>query len=227
MKSNYQIFLIVLSFFSGLFTYLIINDYIYSLIVLFLSLLLSLKAIKIYNQNKKVYQSLEDIYSFTNLLNLQMYSSKNLTEGYLNIQQYLSHEYQNINSEDLIEYLEQKANENDFTSFKLYVKSMKLYESEGGDFNKLTKNFYKNISDSKNYYNKLKTEKTIKLFDISLLYCLLILIIVFLKFSLGDLFIKMMENNIYKFTFMGCIAFGFCSYIMCLCDYNTNKIKGL
>ncbi len=227
MKTNYQILLIVLSFFSGLFTYLIINDYIYSLIVLFLSLLLSLKAIKIYNQNKKVYQSLEDIYSFTNLLNLQMYSSKNLTEGYLNIQQYLSHEYQNINSEDLIEYLEQKANENDFTSFKLYVKSMKLYESEGGDFNKLTKNFYKNISDSKNYYNKLKTEKTIKLFDISLLYCLLILIIVFLKFSLGDLFIKMMENNIYKFTFMGCIAFGFCSYIMCLCDYNTNKIKGL
>ena len=104
-----------------------------------------------------------------------------------------------------------------------------LFENQAGYIQEIpeTKNFYKNISDSKNYYNKLKTEKTIKLFDISLLYCLLILIIVFLKFSLGDLFIKMMENNIYKFTFMGCIAFGFCSYIMCLCDYNTNKIKGL
>lgn len=226
MKTN-QVFLLAFCLFASIFTYYILKDIIYTILMLIFTVIVSFKIIKKADDNKKKYNQLDNIYKLTSLLNLQMYSAKNLNEGYLGIMPYLNYEYQNIVPNELADYILESANESSFNSFRLYAKAIKIYENEGGDFNKLTKLPYQYISDCKNYYTKLKKEKILKLFDICLLYCLWILVICFLKFTISDYFNLMIKQEIYKALLFLILFFGFSSFQSCLLDFYKNKIRGL
>lgn len=224
---NKIIIVILFSVIASTFTYFIISDIINAIFIFLFTFVYSLIIVKKANIDDLKYEQLDKIYLLTCLLNLQMYSAKNLSDGYLNIMNYLDLEYQNIAPEDLNSHLLTIAEQYQFHSIKMYAKSIQIYENEGGNFNKITHLPYQNVSDCKRYYTKLKAEKKAKLLDVMLLYGLWILVICFLKIAVNDYFSLMIENKIYKTCLFIILIIGFFSLQSCVLEYYKNKIRGI
>lgn len=176
--------------------------------------------------NKK-YRNISDAYNFVNLMNVQMISTNSVYEAYKSVENYISIDFANIANEDLHTQLLDIANEYDISSFKMYINTLIIYDTDGGNYKEMQIIPTSLCQKSKVYYNKLKKNKTIKLIEMTTLYLLWICVCFFIKFSISSFYSSMMENIIYQMIIFIILLVGSFFYYISIREYFNNKIRGL
>ena len=173
------------------------------------------------------YKNIESAYTFVNMMNIEMIVSKSVYEAYKNSENYLTVDFANILNEDLHNQLIDIAGNYQFNGFKMYIKTLVLYDDEGGVYDYMEKIPTSIVEKSKINYTKLKKQKTSKLIDITILYLLWIFIMIFLKSALADYYDLMMEEFTYQILMLLILVVGIGMYGFTIVGYFKNNIKGL
>ena len=178
-------------------------------------------------EDNKKYAQIDAAYNFVNLMNVQMISTSSVYEAYKSIENYVDVDFANIDSEDIHTSLTDLATEYDLSGFKMYVNTLVLYDSEGGDYKKMQSIPTSLCQKSKVYYNKLKKSKTLKLIEMSSLYVLWVCVCFFIKYSVSDFYSSMMENLLYQMIIFIILLIATFNYYLAFNEYFNNDIKGL
>ncbi|MDY2889562.1 MAG: hypothetical protein SOU19_08405 [Candidatus Caccosoma sp.] len=193
-------------------------------IALLIFYMLILKQIK---KNKKLFHCIDASYNFVNLLGMQMISTKSVYEAYKSVETYLDVDFSNISNEDFQLQLKEIANDYNLKSFKMYIDILLIYDNEGGNFKEMEAIPTSLCQKTKIYYDKLKSKKLIKLFEISMLFILWFAILVFIKLSIPDYYNAMLSKTIYQLFILLILIVGSFFYYLSVNEYYTNAIKGM
>lgn len=211
---------------------LLISWYIFNSLVLavaysILSVVLTLKIFVKRKKDIKKYNDIESAYNFVNLLNVQMISTNSVYEAYKSVENYVSYDFANIDNENLHEQLKQIADDYDLNSFKMYINTLLIYDTNGGNFKETSTIPTSLCQKCKVYYDKLKKEKRYKLLELTSLYFLWILIICFVRYSLNDYYEMMMQDIKYQLLIFIILIIGGLFYYQAFLEYFNNKIRGM
>ena len=183
----------------------------YCLIVM-LAIMFLLKSID--ERNKKTH-NIDSMYNFVNLMNVQMLSTNSVYEAYKSIENYVDIDFANI------------SNEYNLNSFKMYVNTLIIYDTDGGNFKEMQEIPTSLCQKTKIYYSDLQKKKKAKLYEVTTLYLLWICVLLFMKTIIPDYYGKMMENHIYQFFMFALLLIGSFFYYLTFKEYLKNKIRGM
>lgn len=195
----------------------------YCLIVM-LAIMFLLKSID--KRNKKTH-NIDSMYNFVNLMNVQMLSTNSVYEAYKSIENYVDIDFANISNEDLHTQLIDISNEYNLNSFKMYVNTLIIYDTDGGNFKEMQEIPTSLCQKTKIYYSDLQKKKKAKLYEVTTLYLLWICVLLFMKTIIPDYYGKMMENHIYQFFMFALLLIGSFFYYLTFKEYLKNKIRGM
>ena len=227
-KKVNNIFIYLLSLIISLFVSWYVLDSL--ILALAYSILIFIFTMQLINKKKKDYikfKNIESAYNFVNLLNVQMLSTNSIYEAYKSIENYVSLDFANIDNEDLHTTLVDISNNYNLNSFKMYINTLIIYDNNGGNFKEMVEIPTSLCQKCKVYYNKLKKNKSSKLFEISSLYLLWICVMIFVKYSLSDFYSSMMENLMYQILIFIILIVGSLFYYQSFVEYFNNKIRGM
>jgi len=173
------------------------------------------------------YHNIESSYNFVNLMNIQMLSTSSTYEAYEGITTYLDIDFSNINSSDLVNQLNVIAEEYNINAFKMYVSTLQIYDTDGGNYRTMQQIPTALMQKTKVYYDELSKKKFYKLVEISSLFLLWIAVIAFLKFSIPEYYANMMANMTYQFVMLGILVGGSALYYFAFREFLKNKIRGM
>lgn len=195
----------------------------YSMCVLVASMTLKKR---IYIRNKKNH-NIDAMYNFVNLMNVQMLSTTNVYEAYKSIESYVDIDFTNIANDDLHLQLNDIANDYGFNSFKMYVNTLIIYDTDGGNYKQMQEIPTSLCQKTKIYYADLRKKKTSKFIEVSTLYLLWLCVMMFIKSVITDYYSKMMENQTYQFIMLIILLIGSLLYYLTFKEYLKNKIRGM
>ena len=227
-KKVNNVFIYLLSLIISLFVSWYVLDSL--ILALAYSILIFIFTMQLINKKKKDYikfKNIESAYNFVNLLNVQMLSTNSIYEAYKSIENYVSLDFANIDNEDLHTTLVDISNNYNLNSFKMYINTLIIYDNNGGNFKEMVEIPTSLCQKCKVYYNKLKKNKSSKLFEISSLYLLWICVMIFVKYSLSDFYSSMMENLMYQILIFIILIVGSLFYYQSFVEYFNNKIRGM
>ncbi len=173
------------------------------------------------------FHHIDSAYHFVNLMNIQMLSTNNVYEAYKSIENYIDVDFSNMSNEDLQPQLIEIANEYNLNSFKMYINTLLIYINDGGNFKNMQEIPTSLCQKTKLYYHKLSKNKFYKLIEISSLFILWLLVLLFLKVSIPEYYGKMMENSFYQLLMFAILVIGSFFYYLSFMEYLKNKIRGL
>ena len=197
---------------SFLLSYFILESIFLSLLFSILSLLLMFSINKLTKEKTKTSNRYDNICDFIDMMNSQMINSSDLFDSYQKIENYLSIDFINISKEDMIQQLNEIANDYNSAGFKMYVTDMKIYNEYEVDYLSLVNNSTKLAYKERNVYIKFNIEKYNCLKQINYLYVLWIALISFIKVFVSDYYSLMLSNLIYKILFFIILVIGLLSY---------------
>ncbi len=208
-------------------SYLLTDQLLLSFIILFYVVWIIYLILKEKKRDETKLLQIENAYTFSNFLSMQMYSSTNLFEAYQMIEPYIAQSFQNLNGEYFLEEINQIADEYALNGFSLYVKTMILYHNNGGDFTKMQISATNICQKTKIYYFKLKEKKKYKIYEISILYFLWIFVMLFIKFALSNYFTQMLSFSLFQILLGIILIIGLHFFYETIRIYYKNNIKGL
>lgn len=204
---------------SFLLSYFILESIFLSLLFSILSLLLMFSINKLTKEKTKTSNRYDNICDFIDMMNSQMINSSDLFDSYQKIENYLSIDFINISKEDMIQQLNEIANDYNSAGFKMYVTDMKIYNEYEVDYLSLVNNSTKLAYKERNVYIKFNIEKYNCLKQINYLYVLWIALISFIKVFVSDYYSLMLSNLIYKILFFIILVIGLLSYYFSYKEY--------
>lgn len=220
--NNYLYILVVF-----VISYFLIESIMISLVISFVSMILIYNINKLLKHNKLQYKNIDNVYQFSNYMNIQMINSSNIYEAYKSIESYLPETFQNLSDENFIDEINQIADEYSLNGFSFYAKTINLFVNNGGDYFMMMKTPTETCQKTKVMYNKLLSQKKAKIIEIFILYVLWIFVILFLKLGLGDLFDSILSNKLFTSIIAITLLCGISTFCFACMEYLKNDIKGL
>lgn len=227
IKTSNLIPVIVVIIFSFVLGFYLLNKFFLALLYALLNGTLSYFVLKKNGKNKLLLKRIDSAYDFVNLMNIQMLTTSSLFEAYKSIENYLDNDFFNISNDNFFEQLQEISTDYNLNGFKMYVNSLSIYDSSGGN--------YKDIQDiptsicqkTKVYYHKLYANKQIKLIEITSLYLLWLCVLLFLKISVPDFYKMMVSENMYSLLVLLLLVIGSITYYFAINNFFKNRIRGL
>ena len=170
---------------------------------------------------------IDDAYNFVNLMNVHMLSTNSVYEAYKSAENYLSVDFCGIDSDEYHSHLNEISNSYDINAFKMYVNTLIIYDNDGGNYKEMEKIPTSLCQKTKIYHHQLISNKKNKLYEISTLYVLWLIVICFLRATIADYYVSMMKDVVYQLSIFSILACGFICYFMAYIDCLNAKIKGL
>jgi len=217
----------ITSLILGFVSWYVLNSLYYAIAYFILLFVGNIYVIKYQKENIKLFKNIDASYTFTNLMNVAMLSSKNIYEGYKQVENHIHEDFANIANEDMHMQLTEIAEDYNLNSFKMYINTMLIYDTDGGNFKELEAIPTSLMLKTKIYYNKLYLEKKAKLAEISTLYFLFVLVLVFMKASITNFYDLMMENTIYQLVILLILIAASVLYFLSVIETYKNKIRGM
>lgn len=227
-RSQNDIIVILISLIVSLFiSWYILDSLILAVAFSILVVIGCLHILKRSKEDSLKYTRIDQTYNFINLMNVQMLSTSSVYEAYKSIENYVSNDFINLDIEDLHTALLDIANEYELNGFKMYINTLIIYDTEGGNYKEMQSIPTSLCQKSKIYYNKLKKNKTFKLIEMSSLYLLWICVCFFIKYSVSDFYALMMENILYQIIIFIILLIGTFFYYLAFMEYYNNHIRGM
>lgn len=198
MSSVYLVFIIV-SFLFGIFAYISSNNLIlgFSIAPVFALyfLIFGVRMIKKWKSEVKNHHlCFNFINSFIISLNIKKTLSGAFESNAILMNQNSEFELDsiaNLTTMQKIEYLEKHFQ---FHIYKLFVEIIKLYDEQGGDILEMSDNLIKTTRREEEYVISIAQKSKRKLFEIVLLWVFTFLILLFVRFGLGNFFVSVTSN---------------------------------
>lgn len=227
-RSQSDIIVILISLIVSLFiSWYILDSLILAIAFSILVVIGCLHILKRSKEDSLKYTRIDRTYNFINLMNVQMLSTSSVYEAYKSIENYVSNDFINLDIEDLHTALLDIANEYELNGFKMYINTLIIYDTEGGNYKEMQSIPTSLCQKSKIYYNKLKKNKTFKLIEMSSLYLLWICVCFFIKYSVSDFYALMMEHILYQIIIFIILLIGTFFYYLAFMEYYNNHIRGM
>ena len=227
MKISDLVLLSLIFIASLLISFFILETILLAILYAILNSFLCYLALNKSKSKQKLFHYIDSSYNFVNLMNIQMLSTNSLYEAYKSIEEYLDNDFSNISAEDFLNQLNEIALDYKLNGFKMYINSMSIYDNDGGNYKEIQLIPTSICQKTKIYYHELSNKKMIKLIEISTLFLLWIMVLLFLKISISDLYSLMMDNVLYQFFMLALLSSGSGLYFLSFLNYFNNKIKGL
>lgn len=175
----------------------------------------------------EMFHNIDAAYNFVNLMNVSMLSTNSIYEAYKSIENYVDADFANMSNEDIRTHLTEISATYDINAFKMYVNTLLIYDSDGGNYKEMQSIPTSLTQNTKIYYHKLDTRKFYKLVEITSLFILWLCIIVFIKICIPDYYALMMKEIIYQLIMLGMLLGGSFLYYLTYMEYLNNNIRGM
>ena len=156
----------------------------------------------------EMFHNIDAAYNFVNLMNVSMLSTTSVYEAYKSIENYVDADFANMSNEDIRTHLNEIATTYDINAFKMYINTLLIYDSDGGNYKEMQSIPTSLTQNTKIYYHKLDTRKFYKLVEITSLFALWICILVFIKICIPDYYALMMKDILYQIIMFGMLLKG-------------------
>lgn len=228
IRKHNDIVILLLGFCSGMLAAWYILDSIifgalYGMVVV-LGIMFILKKRK---KKDEMFHNIDAAYNFVNLMNVSMLSTTSVYEAYKSIENYVDADFANMSNEDIRTHLNEIATTYDINAFKMYINTLLIYDSDGGNYKEMQSIPTSLTQNTKIYYHKLDTRKFYKLVEITSLFALWICILVFIKICIPDYYALMMKDILYQIIMLGMLLIGSFLYYLTYMEYLNNNIRGM
>ena len=154
-------------------------------------------------KKEEMFHNIDAAYNFVNLMNVSMLSTNSVYEAYKSIENYVDADFANMSNEDIRTHLSEISASYDINAFKMYVNTLLIYDSDGGNYKEMQQIPTSLTQNTKIYYHKLDTRKFYKLVEITSLFALWLAIMVFIKICIPDYYALMVKDILYQFIILG------------------------
>lgn len=207
MSSIYLIFIIV-SFLFGTFAYISSNNLILGFLVAVVFALYFLTfGAKRFKKWKKEVEDHHLCFNFINSFIISINIKKTLSGAFesnaILMEQSSILELDSISHLDAMQKIEYLEKHFKFHIYKLFVEIIKLYDEQGGDILKMSDNLIKTTRREEEYVISIAQKSKRKLFEIIILWMFTFLILLFVRFGLGNFFVSVTSNPLFT------VAIGF------------------
>lgn len=176
-------------------------------------------------QKKK--RAIENAYQFCNLMNTSMTCNTSIYEAYCQIENYLPIEWVNFSPETFNDSLLELADQTKLNGFTFYLQALNLFDQAGGNFKQMMDFPTKMILKEKNNYDMLCQKKTKKIAEVTVLYLLFLLAMLFLRFFLANYYLLFLQKELGKFIVLAVLICGLVTYFFCVRLFYHNQIRGI
>ena len=178
-------------------------------------------------KKEEMFHNIDAAYNFVNLMNVSMLSTNSVYEAYKSIENYVDADFANMSNEDIRTHLSEISASYDINAFKMYVNTLLIYDSDGGNYKEMQQIPTSLTQNTKIYYHKLDTRKFYKLVEITSLFALWLAIMVFIKICIPDYYALMVKDILYQFIILGMLLIGSFLYYLTYMEYLNNNIRGM